>query len=83
MRVISHHHFKEETVKIDLTHFVDCHFEDCVLEYSGLPLTLERTRLKGCRYSFFGPAKATLDFLELTQALQSGCSDPESPSSLN
>ena len=44
--------------------FVDCILHDCVLEYSGGSLVLERTQLTGCRYVFFGGARGTVHFLQ-------------------
>ncbi len=63
--------FTAEAVQVDCKRFIDCSFHQCTLEYSGLPFTLERTRLAGCRYVFFGAARATIHFLQLTDLLKS------------
>lgn len=52
------------SLALDDTRFVDCRFTDCELLYSGRPVILERTSLKGCRYIFSGRAKMTLEFLD-------------------
>jgi hypothetical protein len=52
------------SVVIDETTFIDCMMINCILEYSGGPVAFERTSLRGCRYVFFGQAKATVYFLQ-------------------
>lgn len=53
-----------ESLTIDNKRFVDCTFTHCILEYSGSPVSFERTRLHGCRYVFYGKAKRTVVFLQ-------------------
>ena len=53
-----------ESFAVDHKKFTDCTFVDCVLEYGGGPVVLERTSLRGCRYLFSGTAKMTLEFLD-------------------
>jgi hypothetical protein len=64
MTRIERRHFDSLTLSIDGTHFIECTFRDCVLEYSGQPYVLERSKLSGCRYVFFGPARGTVHFLQ-------------------
>jgi hypothetical protein len=52
------------SVVIDETMFIDCTMIDCILEYSGGPVSFERTNMRGCRYVFFGQARATIHFLQ-------------------
>ena len=52
------------SVVIDETTFVDCTLVDCILEYSGGPVAFKRTQMRGCRYVFFGQARATVHFLQ-------------------
>lgn len=53
-----------QTVDLDNHQFVDCQFTGCTLNYSGRPVSFSRTALVGCRYTFFGAAKMTLEFLD-------------------
>ncbi len=55
--------------KIDDTHFIDCLFTNCTLEYSGGPVEFERTTMRGCRYVFFGRAKRTVKFLQAVELM--------------
>ncbi len=52
-----------KTVTLDGKHFIDCTFSNCTLEYSGGPVTLERTHLRRCHYVFFGKAQMTVRLL--------------------
>jgi hypothetical protein len=53
-----------EILDVDDTCFVDCNLQNCTLKYGGGPVIFERTRLSGCRYVFFGYAKASVEFLQ-------------------
>ncbi|HVG27770.1 MAG TPA: hypothetical protein VM865_09205 [Acidobacteriaceae bacterium] len=64
MELIEGRALSQEQFSIDDKHFRDCTLTGCVLEYSGGPYVLERTRLKGCSYVFFGPARGTVEFLQ-------------------
>ena len=55
-----------ECLSIDGKTFVDCLLVDCVLEYSGGPVSFERTNMRSCRYTFFGRARRTVHFLQNT-----------------
>ena len=55
-----------ESLTIDGKHFVDCLLIDCILEYSGEPVSFERTLMRGCRYVFHGNARSTVQFLQET-----------------
>ena len=69
MEIFTNCTFRFRTLSADDTDFVDCVLEDCVLEYSGKSIIFERTHLRRCRYVFFGPAKATVRFLQETELL--------------
>ncbi len=64
MHTIQQQQLEGVSVSIDDTHFVDCTFVDCILEYSGRPISFERTVMRGCRYVFFGSARSTVQFLQ-------------------
>ncbi len=59
-----------ETVRLDHRHFVDCTFLNCVLEYGGEEVILERTAIRNCRHSFHGPAFLTLRLLQAVGIVQ-------------
>ena len=73
MKTIRGHIISSESIAIDNTTFVDCTLIDCIFEYSGYPVRFERTRMRGCRYVFFGLAKGTVKFLQETGLM---CYDP-------
>ena len=52
-----------ETIRLDHRHFIDCTFTDCVLEYGGSEIVLERTRFNGCRHALYDRAYMTLQYL--------------------
>ena len=56
--------FENETVVIDGKHLIDCTLLNCTLEYSGGPVILERTELRGCHYVFRGQAQRTVALLK-------------------
>jgi hypothetical protein len=58
-----------QAVDLDDVHFVDCDLQRCTLRYGGGPVIFERTSLIGCRYLFFGSAKASIEFLQSTGLL--------------
>ncbi len=47
MEVLQHMTFRDETVILDDRHFLDCTLQNCTMEYSGGPVILERTHLRG------------------------------------
>ena len=53
-----------ESFVMDDENLIDCTFVDCTIEYSGGPVIMERTAMRGCRYLFSGRAKRTLEFLD-------------------
>jgi hypothetical protein len=55
-----------ERLRIDDKTFVNCILANCILEYSGGPVSFERTHLRGCSYVFYGRARRTVDFLQNT-----------------
>ena len=64
MDTLRHLTFQNETVPLDEKHFVDCTLYNCILEYRGGPVILERTHLRGCQYVFFGQAQMTIRLLQ-------------------
>ena len=56
--------FKDTTIFLDGVTLVECKLDSCTLVYAGtLPLKLEGNTLKDCRWSFSGPAAATIGFM--------------------
>lgn len=70
-------HFSQVPVLLDGKHFVGCSLEDCVLEYSGAQVILERTNFSGCRFNLQGAAAMTASILECFKALGAAESDDE------
>lgn len=64
METISSRTFEGQLMSIDNKRFINCEILDCVLEYSGHAVSFEHTRLKGCRYVFFGRARRTVHLLQ-------------------
>ncbi len=64
MELIQDQTFEGELLSIDEKQFVDCTLINCTLEYRGLPVSFTRTRMRGCRYVFFGSARSTVHFLQ-------------------
>jgi hypothetical protein len=64
METIEGRTMHDEIIRMDEKCFVGCTLIHCTLEYGGGPVILERTQLTGCRYVFFGKAKASIDFLQ-------------------
>ena len=60
MNILWNTTFENETVVIDGKHLVDCTLLNCTLEYSGGPVILERTELRGCHYVFRDQAQMTV-----------------------
>lgn len=57
--------FKEDCVRLDGKHFIDCHFIDCTLEYSGGDVALERTTIHSCKHVLFGYARQTAEYMRM------------------
>jgi len=56
--------FEHQTISLDGGTFRDCEFENCVLLYSAiLPVILEGSSFKECRWEFVGPAAAAVSFM--------------------
>ena len=64
MRQIQGETIEGQVLAIDDKEFIDCTLVDCVLEYSGRPVSFTRTHMRGCRYVFFGSARSTVHFLQ-------------------
>ena len=55
--------FKDNSVRLDGKHFIDCIFIDCTLEYSGGDMALERTAVHSCKHVLYGYALQTADYM--------------------
>lgn len=66
METIIGHTIHNTVVRIDNKSFVNCDLSGCTLEYAGEPVSFQVTRLRNCRYIFFGAAKRTVVFLQET-----------------
>lgn len=64
MKLIEGRTIENEYVDLDGKQFRDCTLINCLLRYSGEPVIFESSRLESCRYVFFGPARATVHFLQ-------------------
>ncbi len=64
MQVVSGVTIEGESFELDGKHFIDCTLLNCILEYSGGEVVLERTHIRGCRHVFYGKAKLTLHYLQ-------------------
>ena len=64
MEVVSGLTIRDEAFALDGKHIIDCTLVNCVLEYSGGEVVLERTQLRGCRHVFYGQARLTLHYLQ-------------------
>jgi hypothetical protein len=64
MEVVQGQVIQGQSVEIDHKTFIDCTLINCILNYSGEPVTFQRTRFQGCRYVFFGLARRTVHFLQ-------------------
>ena len=65
MEIIRELDMRNETVRLDGRYFIDCTFVECILEYGGSEVILERTTFTGCRHVFFGHAFMTLQYLKV------------------
>ena len=74
MEILNGISFDGELVAIDGKHFIDCVLRNCILEYGGGNVILERTHISGCHHVFFGRARCTVSYLErmglMPQAMQ-------------
>jgi hypothetical protein len=56
--------FEGQTISLDGGTFQECEFENCILLYSAtLPVILEGSSFKECRWQFVGPAGNTVSFI--------------------
>lgn len=83
MELIEGRTFENEYVDVDEKQFKECTLINCVLRYSGQAVIFERTRFESCRYVFFGPARATVHFLEAVSLLPSSSEWGEYPEDVN
>ena len=66
MEIIVGKTIHDAVIRIDKKSFVNCDLARCTLEYAGDEVSFQMTRLRQCRYIFFGPAKRTVLFLQET-----------------
>lgn len=64
MEVVSGKTIEGVAFELDGKHIIDCTLVNCVLEYSGGEVVLERTHLRSCRHVFYGRARQTLRYLQ-------------------
>lgn len=65
-RTVCNQTFKNVTVDVDGTEFVDCHFENCTLAYSGGGHFLfSDSPIVGCSMVFVDAAERTLEALSV------------------
>ena len=64
MDVIRNETLQDRRLPLDGKSFVNCSLVGCVLEYSGGPVNFEHTVFRSCKYVFFGPARATVHFMQ-------------------
>lgn len=69
MKIIQDKWISKEILRIDGTHFIDCILTECVLQYGGGHVVMERTRVKGCHHVFLGSARLTLNYLEAMELI--------------
>ena len=55
--------YREKTVRLDGKHFKDCTFADCILEYSGGDVILERVSMLSCKHTLIGYARQTANYM--------------------
>lgn len=56
--------FRREIVRLDGKLFLDCVFEDCLLQYGGDRCEWVRTSFSNCRMELDGCAKNTVQILQ-------------------
>ena len=64
MQVIQNETIQGTRLPLDGKCFVNCILVKCVLEYSGGAVDFQQTVFRGCKYVFFGPARATVHFMQ-------------------
>ncbi len=64
MEVICDQVIQDIQLSLDEKSFVNCVLERCILEYSGGNVSFDQTIFRGCKYVFFGRARATVHFLQ-------------------
>ena len=56
--------FKDEKIRMDGNSFVQCRFENCVMEYGGgPPPTMVSCNISKCQWSFTDAASNTVTFM--------------------
>ena len=64
MRIVRGQCIDGELLEVDGNHFIDCNLTECILQYAGGHVVMERTRVTGCHHVFVGPARLTVNSLE-------------------
>ncbi|MGI4830052.1 MAG: hypothetical protein ACRYFU_17910 [Janthinobacterium lividum] len=62
MQIVQQRTMRDEAIRLDGKHFIDCTFIHCTLEYSGGDVALERTNMHGCKHLLFGYARQTANY---------------------
>ena len=75
MGIVDRKLFRNEKVRLDGQHFVNCKFEDCLLVYGGGHCEWENCQFKDCRLSMEGSANNTMQVLQGLGVLQMAKSD--------
>lgn len=58
--------YTRDTMRIDGHRYINCRFDNCVLEFAGLsPVGFEGCHLINVRWSFVGPAGTMIAFLNM------------------
>ena len=63
MQIIQGITFRDESIRLDGKHIIDCIFIDCTLEYSGGDIVFERTSMFGCHHQLYGYARQTARYM--------------------
>ena len=64
MEIVSGQVITGESVHLDDKHFINCTLNDCELGYGGGGVIFEGTLLTKCHHVFYGPARATVLYLQ-------------------
>lgn len=63
MKRIENREIRDVTLEIDDTEFINCHFTNCTLVYSGGPCVFQ-SQGENCRFQMKGAAANTFDLLQ-------------------
>jgi hypothetical protein len=63
MKRVENREIRDVTLDIDDTEFINCHFTNCTLVYSGGPCSFQ-SQGENCRFQMKGAAANTFDLLQ-------------------